>query len=499
MQPSLLLGVRLVAAVPRNILQAILGCGISLTLALILARIQDHRLLLFACAGFLVLCCTLFLKFYKDEFWKGSDIPKILLSLTIFSSFIGPSIISVKVSSFSLFPYRILIVALAGIYMIQVLKTRRMISFQNLQVKPILGFFFFWMMYGIFAVSWSISPMDSIKELVYLITGILIIFYVLHLYSEENNYREFFVIWILMGLFLMGIGLINNLLQIHLPISRIYSAPIYQKTIPTSVFVNENDFASFLAISFFFYVSLIKNGKKYIYSIIGIVGVLLSLYLILVTSSRANYIAIAMGAVFWFLFVLKGRERRILTYLGIPAVLAVVFLFYNQLKSLFGMIATQVLSLLPGGGDEGASVNIRQNLLKNAKVFIENTFGFGISPGTVERYMKEYSVFNTHNDFNIHNWWAEIFVHYGFIVFGGYVLIFAYLIYCLIKINRALQKEKQSMISEALLCSLVVFIFASISPNSFMALNYNWLLVAFAIGYVNIYYHYVKNNGRKQC
>ncbi|MCI4140360.1 hypothetical protein MMJ09_27820, partial [Bacillus vallismortis] len=73
-----------------------------------------------------------------------------------------------------------------------------------------------------------------------------------------------------------------------LPSSTLYRGPEYKQHYPTSVFFNQNDVATFLSISFFFYITMVKNIKNGYIKAIGFVLSLCALYLIFATGSRAS-------------------------------------------------------------------------------------------------------------------------------------------------------------------------------------------------------------------
>ncbi|MEH7437958.1 O-antigen ligase family protein [Neobacillus drentensis] len=431
---------------------------------------------------------------YRQFFWKGLTLQHFLLSIMLAASFLGSAFLTVSAGPVVLFPYRVFLVLLTFVLLFKWLN--KSLSFKGHFHIPYIYFFFFaWICYSLLALSWSVDFIPAIKEVITLVTGILVIFFLTILFKKEENYLEFFTIWIVMGLLLIGIGFINHFLQIHLPISRINFAYSYQKGIPTSVFVNENDFASFLAITSFFFLSLMKNGKRMIFQLIGLFGFLSAVFLILITESRANYIGIFLGCVFWFVFLLKRQEKVVLLGAGLMIAPMVIYTQYEKFKALWGLLYVQFESLLTAEEHHTSSVDIRENLLNNAKVFIENTSGLGVGPGNVEYYMKNYQHYETFHNYNVHNWWAEIFVQYGFLVFIGYIILFGFLFVALFRIWKKLTDLNHSLISEALLCGMIAFIPASISPNSFIALNYNWIFIAFVAAYVNFHYKELQPGG----
>ncbi|WP_175990080.1 O-antigen ligase family protein [Bacillus sp. Marseille-Q1617] len=429
--------------------------------------------------------------FIWHKWWKGAHRFHVAVSLLIISSFIGAAVPLFKVAGFTIYPFRILlglcVFMLAGFFYY---RNQTIIhSLKSLKDNSYTYLGLFWIFYAVLSLAWSVNTMNTIQDIIFLLSGLLTIYFILLVYKNKKDYEELFFYWIVMSLLLIAIGLINHFLQIHLPVSRINTVAQYQKHIPTAVFTNENDFASFLAIASFFFLSLLKNGKVLLYKAVGATGFLLSIYLIGAASSRANYIAIAIGLVVWFIFVLKPLQRLKMVIIG-TLLSAPVFIFMAErvaagMEIVIGIIRT----LLPAEGQED-SISIRENLLKNVKVFVENTYGFGVGPGNIELYMKKFQFYNTFGDYNVHNWWAEILVHYGVLTFTGYVVLLVYLFVQLIKIVKKCTLRSERMMAESLLCGLSAFALASISPNSFMALHYNWLFIGVCIGFV-----YMKTKG----
>ncbi|MBD1382997.1 O-antigen ligase family protein [Metabacillus arenae] len=464
--------------------QLIAGVLLSFILFLYLRYLSEFPLL--AAAGIIIISTGILIIIkYIKFFWIKSSIRKILLSLLLSTAFLSGGITLAVLPGFSLFPYRLFLLILTLVYLIQWLK-RDILWWKDIKVKPIIAFFFLWFLYSLVSLSWSASLSEGVKDITYLVVGISFTYYVVSIYNEKRNYVEFFFIWIIMTFALIGLGFLNHFLEKHLPISRINYAYSYQQDIPTAVFVNENDFASFLAIAIFFLVSLCHNHPYKILKFFGVIGILCSLLLIVLTESRANYISVAIGFAFWYLFMINLKLRVKLTILGSLAVVPIILFFSNRIIPIVQSVAVQVVSLFVPN-EASRSVDIRTNLLKNIIVYIEDSFGFGVGSGNAEFYIENNQIYDTHGDYNVHNWWAEIFVNYGMFIFFLYVIMLVYLFVKLFRYNMRESDWQLKMITEALLCGLIVFLFASISPNSFMALTYNWIFVAFLIGVVQFY------------
>ncbi|MBY6037078.1 O-antigen ligase family protein [Fictibacillus nanhaiensis] len=434
-----------------------------------------------------LLACVLFITavlifiVFKPFIYSNSPLEN-LLYLLIISSFFGPAIASVNVGPFSLFPYRILFLMVLPLFFIKYFQRDEILTWSKIKVKNIIWFHIIWIFYALTSLSWAKSIKAGIVDFIFLFIGISLILFITFIFKKERDYLNLFYIWIFMFFLLLVFGLINNLTLIHFPVSRFYGIDTYQKSIPTSVFANENDFASFISISFFVVLALWNNSKKLLIKA-GAMGILLfALYIMSLTSSRANYIAILMGLAFWFLmFTTRQVKRYIATALLCVSTIVIVLIpekIYSGFTSIFSLLATLTNTV------EGSSVNIRINLIKNSINFISESFGLGIGTGNSEYYMKEFGKYPTHTIVNIHNWWIETMVNYGILIFAGYLLLYMGLIYYLFYIFREASGNSR-MIAEALCTALIAFFLASISPSSQITLNYLWLLFAFAIGFIN--------------
>lgn len=193
------------------------------------------------------------------------------------------------------------------------------------------------------------------------------------------------------------------------------------------------------------------------------------------------------------MFFTKLKEKRYLVILGLIGFTGAYIFLNDLMNGILQKVGSQIVSAFTSSDNAVASTDIRINLLKNAFMFIADSFGMGIGAGNIEYYMKNFAVLPTDEIVNIHNWWAEIFVHYGIIIFIGYLLLYLWMIVSLFRLYQNSEHWFDRMTTQALSTSLVAFSLASISPSSFMTLNYSWILVAFAIGYINLRY---KNKGK---
>jgi teichuronic acid biosynthesis protein TuaE len=455
-----------------------------------ISSLTSSLLILGAAALSLFILPVLILVAWK--LWKRFGLNRLLLYAFIVSSFIGPGLISLKVGPISLFPYRLFLPVAILIFIHYWIKRKSITIYGKEPVKPVLVFMLSWVAFALLSLLWAQSIIDGVKDIFFLVSGIFFIFLFVTLFNKREDYSALLNTWILVMIFMVAVGYWNYLTKQQLPVSRLSGMGTYVQHRPTAVFANENDYASYLALSFFFAFAVFHRYKPGILSLkplffrLGAGFLVVSaVFQIYVSQSRANLLSLFTGLLFWFLFFTKLKEKRYLILFGAAGIIAAFIFFPFEIISIYKKVYTQIESAFVPSYNEEASTDIRINLLKNALIFIAGSLGMGIGAGNIEYYMDNFAKLPTAEIVNIHNWWAEIFVHYGILIFIGYFILYLWLIVNLYKLYRESTNWEDTMITQALSTSLVAFFLASISPSSFMTLNYSWILMAFAVGYIN--------------
>jgi teichuronic acid biosynthesis protein TuaE len=406
------------------------------------------------------------------------NIEKLLLLATLGLGFFQSAFFSLKIGPISLFPFRILFIFLFILFFYRLV--RQHIHFDGLtgQVNIQLGFLFFWLGYSMLSLIWANSISSAVNYIALLAIGIFLIYFTVLYFKSSNDYLYLFIIWISVLIILIVIGLWNHFTMNHLTSSYIYYAPERKQSIPTSVFYNQNDFASYLAISIFFLFAVFKFAKNYIIKTAFLFLMIISIYLIYVTDSRASLLAILFGFVVLFFLYLPRKIKKLVIILGVFGGLIASVLFLDRIM--------QIVNPANAPLQDDNSFSIRTNLIKNSIDFITDSIGFGVGAGNAEYHMLNLAIYPTQGVLNVHNWWLEILVNHGLVIFVGYIILYLTLTYNLYSIFKSTQSKINKMVSEALLGAFITFLIASISPSSVSNLNYHWILFAFAIGFIHV-------------
>lgn len=420
---------------------------------------------------------------------------KVSCYLAILTGFLGVALFPIDLGVLTLFPYRILLLFLWLLFGMHLLTEGKTVLSQR-QIRWYLTFLVFWLGYAVLSLAWATSANSAIRHLIFLFMGVSVIFFSLYYFRDEQDLRKLYWLWLSVFGCLLLLGFWEHLTGQHLLMSGYYSETRARFMFrPTGVFRNPNDYATFLALSIPFSLSLLRYGRKGWSRLLGLGSAIGAFYLIVATGSRANMLAVLLELAFLSLFLMNLKQKARLVV--VTAVCACLLLFFlpGPVQSSFSEVLESLSSITTQAELKTGSVAIRTNLVRNGLWFLYSTAGFGVGAGNAEYWMANFARYETRGILNPHNWWLEILTEYGIFVFVGYLIFYLGLIWSLWKARRKMRKREERMIWEALLVSLVGFFFAGISSSSVMAFTPQWLLFAFALVFLN----YIRSCKREAC
>ncbi|MCK4352704.1 O-antigen ligase family protein [candidate division WOR-3 bacterium] len=410
-----------------------------------------------------------------------ANLLKINWWIVLFLAIIGSCVLNIPIrKDIHLFPFRIALLFFLWFLSTYIFYTGKF--YISVRIKNYLLFLVVWLSWAILSFVWAQSKFDAIRHIVFLSFGIFIIFFSIYCFHKEKDIKSLFYFWISMTILLIGIGIFENLTMIHLPSSGITEKCGYfglMKRVPTAVFRNPNDYATFLCLTFPFLYGFAKYIKNHSLKFIGFMLLGISLYLIVSTRSRANIIALFIEIIVIFLLLSKTSKVK---FVLIAGTIFLCLLILPQIRNFYHLMISQITSLKYLGPS-----SIRVNLIKNGWSFLVNSAFLGVGAGNVEWYMANKAIYETFGDLNIHNWWMEILVNYGVIIFTLYVVFYINILVNLFAILRNTKNNWIKIVAEICFISLIGFPLSSISSSSIMAIKPIWLLFATALCVVNCY------------
>lgn len=415
---------------------------------------------------------------------------KKLITFMVASSLIGASTLSIEVANFQLSLFRIIILILFTITIIKFFNDNSMrekIKLIKTPQKFSIIFIIIWISYSIMSLIWVQDYNLWIKDVFFLFTFFMatILFYA---YLEDvKDYLNILRIFSIVGMIHVVIGWYEYIFQKNLFIVNEYYAYRVIEKLPVSIFINTNNFATFLMFLIFVLWINFKTSSFFISKYFYFISLICSLLLMIITNSRANILGTILGLIIILLFSLfktkSELNTRVASYIYFAAlVFSLITLYFHQkvLKVIDSMFSESFKFEI-----NNAQLNseaIRSNLLKNGWEFLVSTWGFGTGSGNIDYWMKYKSTFDTNGIYNIHNWWMEIMVSYGVVIFVLY-LLFYFNIYFDIKKSIKYSSTYQKHISIGLLAILSGFIIGSISSSSNMTSEWLWVFWGLVISY----------------
>lgn len=435
-----------------------------------------------------------------------------LFYLMIAFALLGPTL-GVPISeNFNLTFFRVAFLLLAAGIALRFAFEKNLETSHMYPVRWYGAFFLFWFAYGVIALSWSASLSAGVVYLFKL--GMMLplaLSFPFFLKSEQKFWKTQRVLfWVFSGIILFAV--FESITLIHLPSSNAFGR--LSATV-TSFFTNQNDLATcitlglpFLASSLYM-LKLERKHKWFIY----IVGVL-ALYTLLATGSRSNtFFALPLAVLPLIVLLPKVVDRSKLTrkniFKGIIAVL-VAFILANGLSAIFlseaareqakGKLSSTfgfLMDIQKGAwdvnegddevipGDTGQSATVRKFLLLNGLNFLHNSHYMGVGPGNIEVYMDGAPKVDR---VNMHNWWGEVLVNFGVLIFVLYMALYFLMLWRLWKLASLKHSPALSPIlrwgAYSTMAALTGYFFGGMAPSTAIHYTPMWICYGLALAII---------------
>ena len=364
------------------------------------------------------------------------------------------------------------------------------LKLSHFKVKRYLQFLALWLFYVFFSMTWAANKGYALKNIILLFLGISIVFFLVHYFQDLKQLKWLYWLWLLIFIALITVGVWEATTGNHLYISGSYGEERSRfRFAPTAVFHNQNDFAGYIALTLPMVLAWIRYCPKLIGRVIGVFISIVGLWLLILTTSRSCYIAVFTGLFFWFLFLLRWKEKIKALALATFLCILLVVAFPNKTQNILKMIQIQADSIatIIFQNEDIGTLYVRLNLIKNALYFTAKTAGFGVGAGNVEHYMEEFKIYPVNDITNVHNWWIENLANYGVFIFTGYLIFYFSLFFHLWRVYKKVGNRTEKMLCEGLLVGLVSFVMASISSSSIIAFRPQWIFIGFALAFLNYF------------
>ncbi|MGI6685256.1 MAG: O-antigen ligase family protein [Bacillota bacterium] len=410
---------------------------------------------------------------------------KILWLLTTISAFFGPTL---SVPGYeNIYAFRILlIIQIIGVLLYVFYRRDKLLDL--VFVKEYLAFYGLWLCWAGLTFLWADSRADWMRHVIFLFTALSLIgFSLIHFQREKDIRLLIFIFGSIIFIFL-GVCLFEHHFRYNVGVGG--SAIFFERGVPNGFMANPNDLATFLTLYLPFLYCLVRYGNNLWIRIVGLVGIPLTFHVILLTRSRANLfsLGIMILAAIYFLKPWKNITKikfKWIIPIGVFLALCIFMVSYSQEVWYFWAKERQLLANQFTSLEDSSSVTIRLTLLKQGALLLKEHYFLGVGAGNVEYHMAQFKDM-TQGIVNMHNWWGEVLINYGVVLWGLYLFFFVKMIRDLFGVYQQ-GTPVLKMVSEALLISFSGYVLSVASSSTMAATSFMWILFALALVVINIH------------
>lgn len=414
----------------------------------------------------------------------------IYLMILVGSVFLGTEVLAIPTPFAQITIYRLLALGVLPLVVYQLMHKNRQLSLvAHSHATYALGVFVLWGLWGFASLAWAQSLTNWAQAMFLLTVGISSVIAIYFWVNDLTQWKKLIqVAWIFMS-FLVVWGYFEIITNQYffanlgkLDKHGTFSSQPFTR-IPITTFSNQNDYATmllaYLTVCLILFFLTNKNWQRIMY----IAMFFLASYLVYRSGSRMALLCLILLIGLNFLLNFHWQLKVTHFRWGLLLVIGAGILIVLLKPSLFNHTIQTLVQIQDGSrltGDEA-----RINLWHNGIIFLVTTLGLGVGSGNIEYWMANYRIIPTNDLINIHNWWLDILVGYGIIVFALYVLVYGLLAVRLHQLMRS-QREQIRHIARAIFSFVVIFIIASITSSSNMLIEWHWVFFGLIISFIKI-------------
>jgi len=288
-------------------------------------------------------------------------------------------------------------------------------------------------------------------------------------------------------LFIAGFSLVEARLGVRLPTSRLLTAVTSQTWAVTSVFHNQNDLATYLALCWPFLLSAVVFTRRPRWLLPAAALFALGAYAFVRTGSRSSLVAAGLSALAAVALYWRGRPT---TRAGKAAVAVAValaclggawLLFNNSADPMLRQFRLE--SLLEQTRRQSGSGAIRSSLTERGLRIAGESLLLGAGPGQAERLVG--SGLDALGITNLHNWWLETYADGGLPGFALHLAFYAGLLVATWRVARRDPDPLLRFLAGGTALALVGFVVGAVGPSSSVSFAPMWILYGLGLAVVS--------------
>jgi len=390
--------------------------------------------------------------------------------------------------------FRLLYVALGLGTAVWVLYHRRL-PFRT-KVTPLILFLAFWTAWTLVSLIWAVDKVSGIKYAIFLVMMASLTAGTVFAVNTVKTLRLVLLLLLLVFVAALGIALLEITSDFRLPTSMLLGKPARYQWAATSIFHNQNDFATYIAVWLPFLLAIPFVARRAYVAVPAVVCAFVSALCLLYTGSRTNLLALVLAATAMLVVLMLRRgtgSSRWQWVVGAALLVAMAgFLLLGVRGELplmrFPWLGVQHwrFDTLEAEIDEGSgSGGSRIKLVEGGVQVSLDSHLLGVGPGNAEYHLRQ--IPGLEKVYNLHNWWLEVLVNGGVLVFAGYLAFYATLLWNLFRVARSTQDGLLALTATALFAALVGYILGSLSPSSAIHFTPMWIHFGLSLAVINLH------------
>lgn len=314
------------------------------------------------------------------------------------------------------FAFRVLLVALLFVGVTRLLVAPLRIRFAAKGPALLITAWFAWLIVGL---AWAGDKSVGLRYIVVLLTMMLLLGATATAGATRRRLKALAGILVLAYLAIIGIALLESVTHSHLWTSRLATAVTSLTFAVTSVFVNENNLATYMAMCWpFMLLAVVFTRRRLYLAAAGLIAAL-SAVVFIHTGSRSTLLAVgleSLAALVLFRHLLPSRSSRAGKVLLVVAAVLLIggasYLAFNNSGS--AMLRRFRLSTLVSQAQAGSgSGAVRSNLTRRGLEIAGGSYLLGAGPGQAQVIIGQGT--NALGITVLHDWWLECYADGGLI------------------------------------------------------------------------------------
>jgi teichuronic acid biosynthesis protein TuaE len=385
-----------------------------------------------------------------------------------------------------LFLFRLVLAGIIVLGVTYLIVRRKPLPYAAQDVTLPVVLWFLWLLVG---VAWSADKAAAFNYLAIVFTMMALLLATAACGANRKSLLWLGYLLVLGYLFVAGFSMLEARFGVRLPTSRLITAVTSQTYAVTSVFVNQNDLATYLAFCWPFMLCAFFFTRKARWLLLDVLLILLGAAAFVRTGSRSSLVAagistLAAVVLFWHLKArLSARTGKVLgAAVAVLIVVAGGYLLFNNSSSdmLRQFRLESLLSQAQAGKGSG---EIRTSLTNRGLQIAGATFLAGAGPGQAETIIS--SGTTALGISNLHDWWLETYADGGIVGFALHLMFFLLLVITLWPIARGDPDPLTRYLASGAVLALLGWTVGAVGPSSSVSFAPLWILYGLGLAVVS--------------